>query len=325
MKKIIICVVAYDAESTLRKVLDRIPPEVRRKVTEVVIFDDESKDQTFRVAKDYQVTHPDFQNLFIYRNSHNLGYGGNQKRSYRYCIEKGYDLAVLLHGDGQYAPEALPELLKPLEEDRADAVFGSRMMNPGAALKGGMPLYKYIGNKILTFFENRLLGMNLTEFHSGYRLYSIAALKEIPFEKNTNDFHFDTEIIVQLHAKDKRIVEVPIPTYYGSEICHVNGLKYAFQVAVSVLQYRLHELGLVHYAKYAVHPSRYRFKQDPHSSHGQVAKMIPDSGQRILDVGSGPSELSSLLKKKGNHIVGVDRFFSEGNHAGLDQKIEKDL
>ena len=325
MKKILICIVAYDAESTLRKVLDRIPEEVRHKVAEVVVFDDESRDETFRVAKDYQISHPNFENLFIYRNSHNLGYGGNQKRGYRYCIDKGYDIAVLLHGDGQYAPEALPELLKPLEEGTADAVFGSRMMTPGAALKGGMPFYKYIGNKILTAFENRLLGMNLTEFHSGYRLYSVAALKEIPFERNTNDFHFDTEIIVQLHAKKKRIAEVPIPTYYGDEICHVNGIKYAFQVMVSVLQYRLHELGVIHYSKYAVGPSRYRFKQDPHSSHGQVAALIPDSGQRILDVGSGPSELSRLLKKKGNRIVGVDRFFPEDNHAALEQKIEKDL
>lgn len=325
MKKILICIVAYDAQSTLKKVLDRIPLEVRQKVAEVVVFDDESKDGTFKVAKDYQISHPDFQNLFIYRNSHNLGYGGNQKRGYLYCIKKGYDIAVLLHGDGQYAPEALPELLKPLEEGRADAVFGSRMMSPGAALKGGMPLYKYIGNKILTFFENRLLGMDLTEFHSGYRLYSVSALKDIPFERNTNDFHFDTEIIVQLNAKKKRIVEIPIPTYYGDEICHVNGIKYAFQVAISVLEYRLHTLGIIHYPKYAVNSSPYRFKQDPHSSHGQVARLIPESGNRILDVGSGPSELSSLLKKRGNRIVGVDRHFSKEGHDGLEQRIEKDL
>lgn len=328
MKKIVIGIVAYDAESTLRKVLDRIPTEVRQKVAEVVVFDDESRDDTFRVAKDYQISHPDFKNFYIYRNSHNLGYGGNQKRCYRYCIEKGHDIVILLHGDGQYAPEALPELLKPLEEDRADAVFGSRMMIPGAARRGGMPLYKYVGNKILTNFENRFLDMTLTEFHSGYRLYSVAALKQIPFERNTNDFHFDTEIIVQLHAKKLKIVEIPIPTYYGGEICHVNGIKYAMHVAVSVLQYKLHELGIIHYPKYAVAPMRYRFKSDRHSSHGQVAALIPLSGQRILDFGSGPSELSRLLKKEGNRIVGVDRSFadvSQSEDCGLEQKIERDL
>ncbi len=325
MKKIVIGIVAYDAESTLRKVLDRIPPEVRQKVSEIVVFDDESRDNTFRVAKDYQISHPDFKNFYIYRNSHNLGYGGNQKRCYRYCIEKGYDLVVLLHGDGQYAPEALPELLKPLEEDRADAVFGSRMMIPGAARKGGMPFYKYAGNKILTGFENRFLDMTLSEFHSGYRLYSVAALKQIPFERNTNDFHFDTEIIIQFKAKKLRIVEIPIPTYYGGEICHVNGIKYAFQVALSVIQYKLHQLGAIHYPKYAVNPMQYRFKHDPHSSHGQVAALIPASGQRILDVGSGPSELSRLLKKEGNRIVGVDRAFPDNGDSGLELKITKDL
>lgn len=325
MKKIILCIVAYDAESTLHTVLDRIPPEVRKKVAEVAVFDDESKDETFRVAKDYQTSHPDFGNFYLYRNSHNLGYGGNQKRGYRYCIEKGYDIVVLLHGDGQYAPEALPALLKPLEEGRADAVFGSRMMIPGAALKGGMPLYKYVGNKILTFFENRVLGMNLTEFHSGYRLYSVEALKQVPFERNTNDFHFDTEIIVQFHAKKLRITEIPIPTYYGGEICHVNGIKYAMDVAIAVVQYKLHELGVIHCPKYAVAPMRYRFKQDRHSSHGQVAALIPPSGQRILDIGSGPSELSRLLKKEGNRIVGVDRSFAEEGDSGLEQKIVRDL
>src|SRR5690606_9300123 len=147
----------------------------------------------------------------------------NQIRGYQYAIEKGYDIVALLHGDAQYAPEALPDLLKPLEAGEADAVFGSRMMEKGQALKGGMPLYKYVGNKILTTFENAMLGMSLSEFHSGYRLYSCKALKKVPFHRNTHDFHFDTQIIIQFHAAGLRIVEVPIPTYYGDEICGVNG------------------------------------------------------------------------------------------------------
>lgn len=325
MKKIIICIVAYNAESTLRKVLDRIPAEVKAKVSEVVVFDDESPDDTYKVANEYRKEHPQFENLTIYRNPRNLGYGGNQKRCYRYCIEKGYDIAVLLHGDGQYAPEALPKLLEPLERGEADAVFGSRMMEKGAALKGHMPFYKYVGNKILTAYENIMLGMNLTEFHSGYRLYSVDALKKVPFEKNTNDFHFDTEIIVQFHARGLKIKEIAIPTYYGDEICHVNGLKYAFDVARVVLQYKFHELGLRQYAKYVVDRPVYRFKRDRHSSHVQVAGMIPDRGQLILDVGCGPSDLSRLLKKSGNEIVGVDRAWEEGSGEVLTRMIDCDL
>ena len=327
MKKIIIGIVAYNAENTLHKVLDRIPAEVREKVSEVVVFDDESKDATYQIATDYRLAHPHFKNLFIYRNSHNLGYGGNQKRCYRYCIEKGYDLVVLLHGDGQYAPEALPGLLEPLENERADAVFGSRMMEKGVALKGGMPLYKYAGNRILTFYENAMLGMSLTEFHSGYRLYRIAALKEIPFEKNTNDFHFDTEIIIQLHAKGFRILELAIPTYYGNEICHVNGVKYAWDVARSVWRFKLHERGLAHYAQYDVGMKKYSFKKDRHSSHGQVLSLVPGSHQKILDVGCGPGTLAEGLVKDGNRIVGVDKAVPENSKAGhwIQKDIEEDF
>src|SRR5690606_2768464 len=141
-------------------------------------------------------------------------------------------------------PEVLPQLLKPLEDGVADAVFGSRMMVKGQALKGGMPLYKFVGNKILTTLENSFLGMSLSEFHSGYRLYSVEALKRVPFERNTHEFHFDTQIIIQLHASGSRILEIPIPTYYGDELCYVDGLKYAKDVVRAVGDYQLHKLGI---------------------------------------------------------------------------------
>ena len=132
------------------------------------------------------------------------------------------------------------DLLAPLCADEADAVFGSRMIDKQAARAGGMPLYKWIGNQILTTFQNRMLGTSSSEFHSGYRLYSTAALAQIPFEQNTNDFHFDTEIIIQLVLEKLRIAELPIPTYYGDEICHVNGLKYAWDVFKTMLRARFH-------------------------------------------------------------------------------------
>ena len=134
-------------------------------------------------------------------------------------------------------------MVAPLERGEADAVFGSRMLDEGAARRGGMPLYKYVGNKILTRVENVAAGTSLSEWHSGYRAYSVAALRDVPFDRNHDDFDFDTQIIVQLIEAGKRIVEIPIPTYYGDEICHVNGLGYARDVTRDVLRYRAHKMG----------------------------------------------------------------------------------
>ena len=120
--------------------------------------------------------------ITLIRQPKNLGYGGNQKAGYEVAIDHGLDVVVMLHGDGQYAPESLPEMVAPIVDGKADAVFGSRVMIKGAARKGGMPLYKYVGNRILTRFENAALGTDLSEFHSGYRAYSVSALKQIPFQ-----------------------------------------------------------------------------------------------------------------------------------------------
>ena len=177
--------------------------------------------------------------MHIFKNKVNLGYGGNQKAGYKYAIKKGYDIVVLLHGDGQYAPEELAKLLKPLEEDKADMVFGSRMK--GHPLKGGMPLIKFLGNKFLTYIENIFLDLDLSEYHSGYRLYSCHALKQIPFERCSSEFHFDTDIIIQYKIKGLKIAEIPIPTYYGKEISYVNIYKYGIDVLWSIISYKLHK------------------------------------------------------------------------------------
>src|SRR5581483_10936512 len=212
-KRIGIFIVAYNALTTLDKVLKRITPEVWQNVERVVVFDDASQDATFELAVGIQsLVH--LPKLQVLKNPKNLGYGGNQKAGYRYFIEQGFDIVVLLHGDGQYAPELLSTMYAPLVRGEADAVFGSRMMKDfGGPLRGGMPFYKYLGNRLLTAFENRALGLNLTEFHSGYRAYDLHALAEIKLDNLTNDFHFDTEIIIKLHHQNFRIVEVPIPTF----------------------------------------------------------------------------------------------------------------
>src|SRR5579862_4412467 len=167
--RIMVHVVAYNASSTLASVLDRIPKDLRGRLSEICVYDDASTDDTYLVGVGYQQVR-DMPQLRVFRNALNRGYGGNQKLGYRYAIDNGFDVVVLLHGDGQYAPEAMSNLIQPVLDGEADAVFGSRMMEKGAARRGGMPLYKFVGNKILTRFENAFLGMDLSEFHSGYRV-----------------------------------------------------------------------------------------------------------------------------------------------------------
>ncbi len=169
-KRLLVFIVAYHAESTIDSVLARIPNELTHDFdVEVLIIDDGSRDATFsRADENRQYSGRTFPIHLLY-NPINLGYGGNQKVGYHYAIANGFDIVALVHGDGQYAPECLPNLVQPIARGEAEAVFGSRMMEPRAALKGGMPLYKYVGNKILTFSQNTLLGTSLSEFHSGYR------------------------------------------------------------------------------------------------------------------------------------------------------------
>jgi glycosyltransferase involved in cell wall biosynthesis len=237
-KRIGILMVTYNALSTLASVLKRIPPNVWRNVEEVLVFDDASRDSTFELALGIKVAF-DVPKLRVSKHPKNLGYGGNQKAGYRYFIDKGFDVVVLLHGDGQYAPEFLAHMYNPLVNSQADAVFGSRMMpNYGGPFKGGMPLYKFVGNRILTTMENRALGLNLTEFHSGYRAYNLHALAQLDFSHMTDQFHFDTEIIIKLHHQGMKIIEIPIPTWYGPELCYVDGLKYATDVVRAVWRYK---------------------------------------------------------------------------------------
>jgi 2-polyprenyl-3-methyl-5-hydroxy-6-metoxy-1,4-benzoquinol methylase len=303
--RIMVHIVAYNASSTLASVLDRIPKDLRPRLTEICVFDDASTDDTFLVGKGYQQVR-DMPQLRVFRNATNRGYGGNQKLGYRYAIDNGFDAVVLLHGDGQYAPEAMGNLLQPILDGEADAVFGSRMIEKGAARRGGMPLYKYVGNRLLTRFENAVLGMDLSEFHSGYRIYSVAALKKIPFECNSDDFHFDTQIIVQLNAAGVRIKEIPIPTYYGEEICRVNGMKYAWDVTRSVLEFRLHQAGVVRRDEYAhVAVSPYAEKHSPFSSHRKIVDSVAP-GSKVLDVGCAGGYVARALAAKGCRVVGVD-------------------
>jgi 2-polyprenyl-3-methyl-5-hydroxy-6-metoxy-1,4-benzoquinol methylase len=323
-KRIGILIVAYNAASTILKVLKRISPNVWRNVEEVVIFDDASQDPTFELAVGIQSL-MDIPKLRALKHPQNLGYGGNQKAGYRYFIERGFDIVVLLHGDGQYAPELLAHLYRPIVEGRADAVFGSRMMKDyGGPLEGGMPLYKYVGNRILTRFENSVLGLKLTEFHSGYRAYNLHALKKIDMTYMTNDFHFDTEIIVKLHHQGFRITEVPIPTYYGGEICYVNGFGYAGNVARSIYRYVLTKRSVAEYPEYKEYYVHYPIKQSTYSSH-HFARLAIGTGEEILDLGCGRGVLAEEFVRRGNRVAGIDVLPPEQVSPALDLYIQENF
>jgi glycosyltransferase involved in cell wall biosynthesis len=322
-KKIAVVVVAYNASDTLVRTLRRIPPSVWDRVAEVCVFDDASQDDTYAVGQAYK-KRAALDKLSIFRNAQNQGYGGNQKLAYRYAIARGHDIAVLLHGDGQYAPEEMMRLIDPLQEERAEAVMGSRMLEAGRALKGGMPVYKYLGNRVLTEFENALLNQKLSEYHSGYRAYDLNALRELPLERNTDDFHFDTQILIQLIAAGKRILEVPIPTFYGDEVCHVDGFDYAGNVASSVFKYKLHTLGLRHAPEYdlPMQPS-YPARARPYEVHERIAARIPP-GARVLEVGCREGHLSALLAAKGCTVDGVDDRPGKKARRACRQLIQRD-
>ena len=209
-KRVGILIVTYNAVTTLTKVLKRITPNVWKNVEEVVIFDDASPDSTYELALGIKAS-IHLPKLKVLKHPKNLGYGGNQKAGYQYFIERGFDVVVLLHGDGQYAPEILAHMYRPIIDGKADAVLGSRMMKTyGGPLKGRHAPVQQIPRQPRSDRISLRMppwGLSLTEFHSGYRAYSLAALGEISLSKMTDNFHFDTEIIIKLHHQRFRILE----------------------------------------------------------------------------------------------------------------------
>jgi glycosyltransferase involved in cell wall biosynthesis/2-polyprenyl-3-methyl-5-hydroxy-6-metoxy-1,4-benzoquinol methylase len=319
VKRIGIIVVAYNAASTLAKVLDRIPRDFVPRIDQILICDNASEDQTYLVGLGYKQVDGRALPLNVVRNPRNLGYGGNQKVGYEWAIEHGLDIVVLLHADGQYAPEFLPQIVAPLEADEADAVFGSRMMTRGGARGGGMPFYKFVGNKVLTTFENRVVGTHLSEWHSGYRAYSVATLREIPFRRNTDEYDFDTEIIIQLHEAGKRIVELPIPTYYGEEISYVNGTRYAKDIVLDVLRYRAHKIGLGS-GETAFASSPYEPKGGPDTAAGRMlAWMSGRQPERVMVVAADHGVIGAELTARGHDVVGVQPSVVGGDERDEDE------
>ncbi|MCX5693460.1 MAG: glycosyltransferase family 2 protein [Candidatus Omnitrophica bacterium] len=220
-KKIIIVMPAYNAELTLEKTCRDIPKGL---VSEVILCDDESKDRTVEIAKELGLT------VLIHDN--NKGYGGNQKTLYKEALTKNPDVVVMLHPDYQYDSKKIPDLIQPILDNKADIVLGSRILGKGA-LKGGMPVYKYISNRFLTFCENKRLGLNLSEYHTGLRAYTRDFLEKVNWQDNSDDFLFDGQILIKAARLGLRIAEIPIETRYFKEASQVGffaGIKYGLGI-----------------------------------------------------------------------------------------------
>jgi glycosyltransferase involved in cell wall biosynthesis len=306
--KVAIFIVAFHAEHFIASVLDRIPPRLRDLFAEILVIDDSSSDLTFETAR-LAAEELGFRNVTVLQTPFNRGYGGNQKLGYLHAIKQGFDYVVLLHGDGQYAPEYLPQIVNAIGEDGPDAVIASRMIDRRAALRGGMPLYKWIGNQVLTAIENRMLGSDLSEFHSGYRAYKVDALRAVPFQLNSDDFHFDTEVLVQLISTGRVVKEIPVPTFYGDEISHVNGLKYAANCLKAVSKLRLGQAGLYYEPKFdfgAFEESGYRLKQAGNTLHHEILSREWPPDWRVADLGASRGVLSAQLAKKVAHVTSAD-------------------
>src|SRR5688572_21926833 len=234
---VVIVMPAYNAAKTLEDTFRRIPEGY---YDEVIVVDDFTRDETTELAKRL--------NLKAIRHPHNVGYGGNQKTCYMEALRDGAQIVVMLHPDGQYDPAIIPEMVRPIQEGRADMVLGSRMMTPGGAAAGGMPLWKRVANRFLTTFENLAMGRRFSECHTGYRAYSRHFLETVPFLRNSNGFVFDTEVIFQAVHFQLPVVEVPISTRYFADASSVGfrvGVVYGLGTLATAARYLLHRWGLV--------------------------------------------------------------------------------
>jgi glycosyltransferase involved in cell wall biosynthesis len=230
-KRVTVVLPAYNAAKTLSKTLVEVPMDI---VDEIILCDDNSTDDTIAVAKSLNIHH-------IISHQVNRGYGGNQKSLYDKAIATNADIVIMLHPDYQYTPKLITAMVSIISEGLYPVVFGSRILG-GGALKGGMPLYKYIANRFLTSFQNILLGQKLSEYHTGYRAYSIDVLKAIDYNANSDDFIFDNQVIAQIFEKGFDIAEITCPTKYFEEASSINlsrSIQYGLGVLSVSIQYGL--------------------------------------------------------------------------------------
>ncbi|MCS7017985.1 MAG: glycosyltransferase family 2 protein [Cytophagales bacterium] len=235
-QKVVVVMPAYNAEKTLERTLREIPFDI---VDELVLVDDASKDSTSELAKQLGIRH-------VIRHERNKGYGGNQKTCYKKALELGADIIVMLHPDYQYTPKLITAMVSIIGQGLYPVVFGSRILGKGA-LKGGMPLYKYVANRILTFVQNLMMNQKLSEYHTGYRAYSRQVLETVAYERNSDNFVFDNQMIAQIFYHNFEIAEVTCPTKYFDEASSINfrnSVKYGLGVLGVSFRYMLAKMGI---------------------------------------------------------------------------------
>ena len=309
--RVLVFVDAYNAEKTIESLVRRIPASLASSYAiHVLIIDDASSDSTFR--KSYGLSRAEglpFP-ICVIINPVYQGCGGNQKLAYRYAVDNDFDFVALLCGDGKYAPESLEALMAPLHRGQADAVFGSPMPACKGRAARRAPRLRAVRNNILCWIENRLLHANLREFQSGFRAYSVAALRAVPFERNSNDFLFDAEIIIQLLIARRPIAAVHVHGCCGDETRHVSGLRYAAGVLTAALKARLQEMSLFYDRRFDCAPaetySPYTPKFDYQSPHTIALDKVP-VGSRVLDLGCAGGYLGSRMRASRHCFVsGMD-------------------
>ncbi len=228
---------AYNAQDTIASVFERIPQEIWEKGAVAIVVNDGSKDNTREEVVKIQERYGK-DRVHLLDKKKNEGYARAQKSGFSQALEMGADIVVLLHSDGQYAPEEMPRLLEPLEKGEADMVLASRMKNKRDALRGGMPLYKWVANIALSSLENIVYGLRFSEYHSGYMLYSRKALETIPFTDLSDTFHFDGEMLLVGAKSGLRVADLPIPTHYGDEESHLKPIEYGINVLKIMWKYK---------------------------------------------------------------------------------------
>jgi SAM-dependent methyltransferase len=330
--RIAVMVMACHTEAKIQDTLGRIPPDLLEQITEIYAVLDGKNDPTFPPSLSFPTRGGEY-GVTILRNNRHRGYGGNQKVGYQHAISRKHDVVALLHAEGQYAPEFLAALLKPLVDGTSDMVFGSRMAEGSKPLREGMPWHRYLGIRILTFLQNRLTGLNLSEGHSGYRAYRCAALQRIPLSLNSDSWHFDTELLLEFHAAGLRITEVPIPTYSGDEISHVKGILYAMHCLLAAVSYRLTRWGLWQDVKFQPEAWKrfpYQVKtRDPYSSQRiavECAAGHPNK-QALLEIGPGSGAMTEQFQELGYRVTVVesDPLFAEMARKHAAQVICQDV
>ncbi len=305
MKKLLIYIVAYNVQDNLISLLNRIPENVLKEFDcEVLIIDNSSTDDTFNVAYSQELSNLRL-NVKVLYNPIKQAYGGNQKLGIEYAIRNDFDGFILLHGNGLYAPEVMHQMVSPVLNGKADMVIGSRVLKKQT--KQRIPFYKKAGNRLLTNFHNKIHQSELTDFHSGYRAFSVKSLKSLPYASNSNDFLFDSQIIIQHLLAQKTIAEVFIPTYSGKEMYLFNCFTYGMAGIKATLASKLHQRSIFYKREYDVSDpfEDYSLKLGYMSSHSMAIENTEPNGC-VLDIGGGQGRIAKELKKKACVITGID-------------------